>query len=113
MRQAVGTRRLYWDAALLRRRAHSMFLGFANQAFSPLYGRAWRQLATDHILTLYPSSQPMSIVKGAALVTGSAHGIGRGIVFRLARDWFILPPNDASSQRNQLRAVTNDIEKIC
>ncbi|KAF8444085.1 hypothetical protein L210DRAFT_950361 [Boletus edulis BED1] len=55
----------------------------------------------------------MSIVKGAALVTGSAHGIGRGIVFRLARDWFDIAPNDASSQRNQLRAVTNDIEKIC
>ena len=54
----------------------------------------------------------MSIVKGIALITGSAQGIGRGIALRLARDGFDIALNDVSSKRDQLRAVANDIEKI-
>jgi len=54
----------------------------------------------------------MSIVKGIALITGSAQGIGRGIALRLARDGFDIALNDVSSKRDQLRAVADDIEKI-
>lgn len=54
----------------------------------------------------------MSIVKGIALVTGSAQGIGRGIALRLARDGFDIALNDVSSKRDQLRAIAGDIEKI-
>ncbi|KAF8125401.1 hypothetical protein EV363DRAFT_1329084 [Boletus edulis] len=64
-----------------------------------------RPLATDH--TAYVLS--ILSVHVYLLVTGSAHGIGRGIIFRLARDWFDIAPNDASSQRDQLRAVVDDI----
>lgn len=54
----------------------------------------------------------MSIVKGIALVTGSAQGLGRSIALRLARDGFDIALNDVSSKHNQLRAVADDIEKI-
>jgi len=54
----------------------------------------------------------MSIVKGIALITGSAQGIGRGIALRLARDGFDIALNDVPSNRDQLRAVADDIEKI-
>ncbi|KAF8444090.1 hypothetical protein L210DRAFT_3533787 [Boletus edulis BED1] len=54
----------------------------------------------------------MSIVKGIALITGSAQGIGRGIALRLARDGFDIALNDVPSKRDQLRVVADDIEKI-
>ena len=54
----------------------------------------------------------MSIVKGIALVTGSAQGIGHSIALRLAKDGFDIALNDVPSKRDQLRAVANDIEKI-
>ena len=54
----------------------------------------------------------MSIVRGIALVTGSAQGIGRGIALRLAKDGFDIALNDVSSKRDQLRVVANDIEKL-
>ena len=54
----------------------------------------------------------MAIVKGIALITGSAQGIGRGIALRLAKDGFDIALNDVSSKRDQLRAVADDIEKI-
>ena len=55
----------------------------------------------------------MSIVKGIALVTASAQGIGRCIALGLARDGFDIALNDVSSKHDQLRAVADDIEKIC
>ena len=54
----------------------------------------------------------MSIVKGIALVTGSAQGIGRSIALRLARDGFDVALNDVPSKRDELRAVADDIHKI-
>ena len=54
----------------------------------------------------------MSIVKGIALITGSAQGLGRTIALRLAKDGFDIALNDVSAKRDQLRAVANDIEKI-
>ena len=54
----------------------------------------------------------MSIVKGIALVTGSAQGIGRGIALRLARDGFDIALNDLPSKRDQLRAVSSEIENM-
>lgn len=53
-----------------------------------------------------------SVVKGIALVTGSAQGLGRSIALRLARDGFDIALNDVSSKGDQLRAVADDIEKI-
>lgn len=52
------------------------------------------------------------IVKGIALITGSAQGLGRSIALRLARDGFDIALNDVSSKHDQLRAVADDIEKI-
>jgi len=54
----------------------------------------------------------MSDVKGVALVTGSAQGIGRIIALRLARDGFDIALNDVSSKRDKLQAVGDDIQKI-
>ncbi|KAF8132600.1 hypothetical protein EV363DRAFT_1329072 [Boletus edulis] len=54
----------------------------------------------------------MSIVKGIALITGSAQGIGRSIALRLARDGFDIALNDVSSKRDQLCAVADEIDKI-
>ena len=54
----------------------------------------------------------MSIAKGIALITGSAHGFGRSIALRLARDGFDIALNDISLKRDKLRAVANDIEKL-
>lgn len=54
----------------------------------------------------------MSIVKGIALITGSAQGIGRSIALRLARDGFDIALNDVASKREQLRVVAEDIERI-
>lgn len=54
----------------------------------------------------------MSIIKGIALITGSAQGIGRSIALRLARDGFDIALNDISSKREQLAAVADEVEKI-
>lgn len=59
-----------------------------------------------------PVYELMSDVRGIALVTGSAQGLGRSIALRLARDGFDIALNDVSSKRDQLRAVADDIEKI-
>ena len=54
-------------------------------------------LAVDELYhSLYIHLQrSMSIVKGIALVTGSAQGIGRCIALRLARDGFDIALNDS------------------
>ncbi|KAG9309621.1 hypothetical protein JVU11DRAFT_10283 [Chiua virens] len=54
----------------------------------------------------------MSIIKGVALITGSAQGIGRAIALRLAKDGFDIALNDFGSKCDQLRAVAEDIEKL-
>lgn len=54
----------------------------------------------------------MSIVKGIALITGSAQGLGRSIALRLARDGFDIVLNDVLSKHDELRVVADDIEKI-
>ncbi|KIJ62357.1 hypothetical protein HYDPIDRAFT_30609 [Hydnomerulius pinastri MD-312] len=54
----------------------------------------------------------MSIVKGVALITGSAQGIGRGIALRLAKDGFDIGLNDIASKREQLQAVADDVGKL-
>ena len=74
-----------------------------------------RLLAVDELYhSLYIHLQrSMSIVKGIALVTASAQGIGRCIALGLARDGFDIALNDVSSKHDQLRAVADDIEKIC
>lgn len=54
----------------------------------------------------------MSSVKGVAIVTGAAHGLGRSIALRLANDGFDIAVNDIASKRDELRAVADDIGKI-
>ncbi|KAF7367962.1 hypothetical protein MSAN_00861400 [Mycena sanguinolenta] len=49
--------------------------------------------------------------KGVALVTGAAQGIGRSIALRLADDGFDVVVNDLSSNRDNLKAVADEIQK--
>jgi hypothetical protein len=77
--------------------------------------RGIKSTASDQLTTpsgFHPYLKLMSIVKGIALITGSAQGIGHSIALRLARDGFDIALNDVPSKRDQLRVVANDIEKI-
>ena len=51
--------------------------------------------ASYHHLYIHLLQGPMSVIKGIALVTGSAQGIGRCIALRLARDGFDIALNDS------------------
>jgi len=54
----------------------------------------------------------MSIIKGVALITGSAQGIGRAIALRLASDGFDIALNDVASKHEQLNAVAMEIDAL-
>ncbi|OJA20767.1 hypothetical protein AZE42_09729 [Rhizopogon vesiculosus] len=54
----------------------------------------------------------MSVIKGIALITGSAQGIGRGIALRLARDGFDIALNDVPNKGAQLESVATEIESL-
>lgn len=52
----------------------------------------------------------MSIaVKGVAIVTGAAQGIGRAIALRLAKDGFNVSLNDIHTNEDKLKHVANEI----
>ncbi|PBK80253.1 NAD(P)-binding protein [Armillaria gallica] len=48
----------------------------------------------------------------AALVTGSARGMGRAIALRLASDGFNVAVNDIASQKDNLEALRGEIEEL-
>lgn len=50
--------------------------------------------------------------KGAAIVTGAARGIGKGIALRLANDGYDVALNDIAVREKELQALAKEIELL-
>ncbi|KAF9238267.1 hypothetical protein BU15DRAFT_75421 [Melanogaster broomeanus] len=52
----------------------------------------------------------MSVVKGVAVVTGAAQGIGRAIALRLSRDGFDVAINDIPPKQRELETLVEEVK---
>ncbi|KAF9238268.1 NAD-binding protein [Melanogaster broomeanus] len=54
----------------------------------------------------------MSLVKGVAVVTGAAQGIGRAIALRLSHDGFDVAINDIPAKRRDLETLVEEVKTV-